>query len=157
MWQSQEFHRNVVSPNVVPYRKMKHSVFGWSGISTGGNRHSSPKAVNDSLLVMDALLREKVLASQAGRRSVGADGGKVGVQETVDMFDIGSESVMHGGIVEALLTSPWGRSVAPYVPELDHSEWAAEMEEAVKDWNLEVEALQDVRSGDLNIEMDIDD
>jgi hypothetical protein len=156
-WQSQEFHRNVVSPNVVPYRKMKHSVFGWSGISTGGNRHSSPKAMNDILLVMDALLREKVLAPEAGRRSVGPDGGKVGVQETVDMFDIGSEKVMHGGVVEALLTSRRRRSVAPYVPELDHSEWAAEMEEAVKDWNLEVEALQDVGSGDLNIEMDIDD
>jgi hypothetical protein len=112
--------------------------------------------MKEILLVMDALQREKVLAPQARRRSVCPDSGKVDVQETVDMVDIGCEKVIHGGVVEALLTLRRRRTVAPYISELDHSEWAAEMEEAVKKWTLEVEAFQDIGSGDLNIEMDID-
>jgi hypothetical protein len=121
-WQSQKFHREVVSPNVVPYRKMKRSILNSSGITTGGIRHSSPKANTDILLVMDTLLREKILTPQPGRCSVGPNGAKVGVRETVDMFDIGSEKVMYGA-VEAILASRQRRPVAPQVPDKDLDGW----------------------------------
>jgi hypothetical protein len=82
-WQSEKFHREVVSPNVVPYRKIKGSMLKSSGITTGRIGHASPKANRDILLVMDTLLRGKILTPQPGRCSVGPNGAKVGVRETV--------------------------------------------------------------------------
>ena len=64
--QSQRWKWDVVSPYIVPYRKLKCSVLRSSGVSTGGTHHSSPKAKNDILVVMDMLLHEKVLMPQAG-------------------------------------------------------------------------------------------
>jgi len=156
-WQSQRWHRDVVSPNIVPYRKMKRSVLRSSGVSTGGTRHSSPKTKNDILVVMDMLLREKVLMPQAGRCAVGPSGAKVAVQETLDMFDAGSEKIMYGGVVESLLASRRRSPAAPYVPDLDLDEWAIELEQVVKQWNSEVEALydSDSRTGDRSQEISI--
>jgi hypothetical protein len=55
--------------------------------------------------MMDTLLREKVLTPQPGRCSLGPGSVKVAMRETVDMFDVGSEKVLYGGVVEAILTS----------------------------------------------------
>jgi hypothetical protein len=48
------------------------------------------------------------------------------VRETVDMFDVGSEKVGYGGVVEAILSSRQRRLVAPYVPDIDLDEWVLE-------------------------------
>jgi hypothetical protein len=152
-WQSEQFHREVVSPNVVPYRTMKRSVLKSSGISTGGIRHTSPKANSDILLVMDTLLREAVLTPQPGRCSIGPRGAMVDVREALDMFDIGSEKVMYGGVVDAILTSRHRRPVVPYVAERDMDGWIEELERAVKEWNSEMAILRD----DHTLEMDVDD
>jgi len=151
-WQSQVFHREVVSPNVVPYRKMKRSVLKSSGITTGGTRHASLMANNDILLVMDTLLQEKVLTPQPGRCSLGPGGAKVAVMETLDMFDVGSEKVLYGGVVEAILSSRQRRPVAPYVPNIDLDEWVEELQRAVGEWNSEVAAQSD----DHSLGMDVD-
>jgi len=151
-WQSQKFHREVVSPNVVPYRKMKRSTFKSSGITTGGIRHSSLKANSDILLVMNTLLREKILTPQPGRCSVGPDGAKVGVRETVDMFDVGSEKAIYGGVVEIILASRQKKPVAPYVPDEDIDGWMKELERAVNECNIEVTGQRDNHS----LEMDVD-
>jgi len=151
-WQSQKFHREVVSPNMIPYGKMKHSMLKSSGITTGGIRHLSPKANSDILLVMDILLREKILTPQPGRCSVGPDGARVGVRETVDMFDVGSKKVMCGGVVETILASRQKKPVAPYVPDEDIDGWMKELERAVNEWNIEVTGQSD----DHSLEMDVD-
>jgi hypothetical protein len=92
---------------------------------------------------MNTLLREKILTPQPGRCSVGPSGAKVGVRETVDMFDIGSEKVMYGGVVEAILASRQRRPVAPYVPDVDQDRWIEELELAVNEWNTEVAVQRD--------------
>ena len=137
-WQSERFHREVVSPNVVPFRKMKYSVFKSADITTGGIHHTCPKLSNDILLVMNTLLQEKTLTPQPGRCSVSPDGAKVEVRETVDMFDIGSEKVMYGGVEGAILASRQRRPVAPYGPDMDQDRWSEELERAVNEWNTEV-------------------
>ena len=142
-WQSEKFHREVVSPNVVPFRKMKHSVFKSSDMTTGGIQHTCPKPNNDILLVMNTLLREKILTPKPGRCSVGPGGAKVGVRETVDMFDIGSEKVMYGGAVEAILVSRQRKPAAPYVPDVDQDRWIEVLERAVDEWNTEVAVQRD--------------
>ena len=128
---------------MVPFRKMKHSVFKSSDITTGGIQHTCPKPNNDILLVMNTLLREKILTPQPGRCSVGPGGAKVGVRETVDMFDIGSEKVMYGGVVEAILVSRQREPAAPYVPDVDQDRWIEVLEQAVDEWNTEVAVQRD--------------
>ena len=109
------------------------------------------------LVVMDMLLHEKVLMPQAGRCADGPSGAKVAVRETLDMFDAGSENIMYGGIVESLLASQLRSPAAPYVPDLHFDEWAIELEQAVNQWNLEVEALydSDSRTGDRSQEISV--
>jgi len=71
------------------------------------------------------------------------------------MFDAGIEKIMYGGVVESLLASQRRSPAAPYVPDLDLDEWAIELEQAVKQWNSEVEALydSDSRTGDRSQEI----
>lgn len=108
----------------------------------GGSRHSSPNAMRDILLVMDVLLRENILSPQPGWYSVGPSGAHVMVQETVDMFDIGSNKVKFGGVVEALLAR-WRNTVqVPWVPDMTAEGWAAEFESVVAMWNKSVQELQ---------------
>jgi len=100
---------------------------------------------------MNTLLREKILTPQPGRCSVGPGGAKVGVRETVDMFDIGSEKVMYGGVVEAILASRQRKPAAPFVPDVDQDRWIEELKRAVNKWNTEV-AVQ----SDDSLEKDVD-
>jgi hypothetical protein len=142
-WQSLDWHRTVVSPNIIPFRKMKDSILKSSGTTTGGKRHSRPDSRADILRIMDMMLKEDVLRLQKGRWAVGPAGAKVAVRESLDMFDQGSATVLFGGVVEAIVESRRCSQLAvPEVPELNADEWVEELDDCILAWNEAAEALR---------------
>ena len=99
-WQSLDWHRDLVSRNIVPFRKMRDSMLKSSGTSTGGKKHARPDNRGDILRVMDLLLKEDFLLPWKGRYAVGPSGAIVSVREAVDMFDKGSHVVLYGKVLD---------------------------------------------------------
>jgi hypothetical protein len=149
-WQSNEWQRDVISPNIIPFRKVKNSVLASSDTSIGGVKHARVDPRNDILTIMELVLREGVLSPQAGRCTVGATGAKVPVTPTVDMFDVGSDKVLYGGDVEAILKQRQDKPPVPPVPDLSAEAWVGEMESLITAWNLGWQRVSDGQTCDMS-------
>lgn len=87
MWQSLEFHRTVVSLNIIPFRKIKQIVVELSGCSTGGTKYSSPKIIKNVMAVIQILYQEDGMRKLDGRAHVQDGAGwKHLIQEIQDLF-----------------------------------------------------------------------
>jgi hypothetical protein len=142
-WQSNEWQRNVISPNIIPFRKVKNSVLASSDTSIEGVKHAQVDARNDILTIMELVLREGVLSPQAGRCTVSATGAKVPVTPTVDRFDVGSDKVLYGGNVETILKQRQDEPPVPPVSDLTAEAWVEEMESLIIAWNLGWQRVSD--------------
>jgi IS1 family transposase len=155
-WQSLEWHREVVSPNIIPFRRMRESVLKSSGVTTGGKKHTRPDNKGDILRVMEILLKEDVLSPQKGRVAVGPSGARLPIREAVDMFDKGSDVLLHGGVVKALVEGRRCQPIAPDMPELSAAEWADELDEAIEMWNASTRELTQMGIERKGVEMEVD-
>ena len=153
-WKILSWHRDVVSPNIIPFRKMRESVLKLSGISTGGKKHTRPDNKDDILRVMELLLKEDVLIPQKGRCAVGPSGAKVPIREVTDMFDKGSDVVLYGKVLDEVVGRRKGLGSAPILPELSAAQWVEELEESIEQWNNRVREMESMAFGSGD-EMDV--
>jgi hypothetical protein len=110
--QSEDFLRDVIAPNIVPFRMIRDSVLSSAGVTAYGSRHSRPDASDDINKVIEILVREEALVQRKGRYMVGPAGSKVEVYEAVDMFDEGSKKIMFRGVVENFIRKKKSRGHA---------------------------------------------
>jgi hypothetical protein len=87
--QSEDFVRDVIAPNIVPFRMIKDSLLSSAGVTAYGSRHSRPDPSDDIDKVIEILNREEALVQRKGRYMVGPAGSKVEVYEAVGVFNLG--------------------------------------------------------------------
>jgi hypothetical protein len=155
-WQSLEWHRDVVSPNIMPLRRMRDSVLKSSGVTTGSKKHTRPDNKADILGVMEMLLKEDILCPQKGRVAVGPSGVRLPIREAVDMFDKGSDILLHGGVVESLVEGRRQQPIAPDMPELSAAEWVDELDTAIELWNAGAREFAQMATGRKEDKMEVD-
>jgi hypothetical protein len=154
--QSEDFVRDVIAPNIVPFRMIKDSLLSSAGVTVYGSRHSRPDPSDDIDKVIEILIREEALVQRKGRYMVGPAGSKVEVYEAVDMFDEGSKKIMFGGVLENVVKrraeEEDDRRAVPEIPNLDQEQWTAWLQNHVNEWNLPTAGMDDDISGDVDME-----
>jgi len=155
-WQSLEWHRDVVSPNIMPFRRMRDSVLKSSGVTTGGKKHTRPDNKADILRVMEMLFKEDILCPHKGRVAFGPSGARLPIRETVDMFDKGSDILLHGGVVESVVEGRRNQPIAADMPELSAAEWVDELDTAIEIWNAGTREFAQMAIGRKEDEMEVD-
>jgi hypothetical protein len=154
--QSEDFVRDVIAPNIVPFRMIRDSVLSSAGVTEYGSRHSRPDPSDDIAKVIEILVREEALVQRKGRYMVGPTGSKVEVYEAVDMFDEGSKKIMFGGVLEKMVKrraeEDENRRAVPEIPNMDQDEWTAWLQNHVNEWNDVPARMEDYPTEDMEVE-----
>ena len=100
----------------------------------GGKRHSTVTDFQDVLLVLKTLLTHKVNEWQKGRYLGGGEHNTFEVKEALDLFALGEEEIVRGGVVEEVMRQRnKGKRAMEFGRDFEDAEAGYDEEEEVGD------------------------
>ncbi|KAI5796530.1 hypothetical protein EDC01DRAFT_629332 [Geopyxis carbonaria] len=104
-WQSIKFHTEHIPRNILTFIHLRDQIPPAMGAPYQGSSHSSPDDRNDIERVVGVLLENQILRRKPGRiwSSGESNSTKVALQESVDALDIGSDNILNGTSLAAII------------------------------------------------------
>ena len=145
-WQSLDWHKEVVSVNIMAFRAICEAVESSTGGSAGGSRHSNVDDRLDIQKMAKALIQEGVCERKQGRYRSGGRRNPVVIKETVDVFTAGRDKIWRTPACDRILDE-WKELSGdwPALPALADDDWDVYLEEAVLQFNNGMEGLMPMK------------